>query len=102
MKEYGDVPFGANSPTALFRRGQWTITYVWMILVFTSLPIHLFLNGVTGYSIRAGPAQGRVISDPSLVTNEEKSVWVPGSIGIVECAETLANAANWVKRRNAP
>ena len=96
MKEYGDVPFGANSPTALFRRGQWTITYVWMILVFTSLPIHLFLNGVTGYSIRAGPAQGRVISDPSLVTNEEKSVWVPGSIGIVECAETLANAANWV------
>jgi hypothetical protein len=95
MKEYGDVPFGANSPTALFRRNQWKITFVWAILVLTSLPVHLFLNGITGYSIQAWPVEGRVVNSTTQVTPAEHA-WNPGFVQPVSCAEYLASAENWV------
>lgn len=95
MQEYGDVPFGVNSPTALLRRRQWSITFIWLTFVLTSLPIHLFLNGVSGFSIQAYPVNGRVTSDPNNVFDYEKS-WQPGAIEIVQCAQILASAENWV------
>ena len=103
MKTYGDVPFGCNSPTALFRRGQSSVIIIWMIFVVTSLPIHLFLNGITGYSIQAYPVSGQVLSfqDPSysLLINETLQyahLWAPAQINITDCATYLADAENWV------
>jgi Family of unknown function (DUF6536) len=95
MKEYGDVPFGANSPTALFRRRQWGIVGIWATFVLTSLPVHLFLNGVTGFSIQALPVNGRVTAN-SNDTFPYELAWQPGEIEIIRCSEYLANAENWV------
>ena len=96
MKEYHDVPFGSNSPTALFRRGEKTVILIWTILVITSLPIHLFLNGVTGYSIQAFPVSGQVFSsqhgEPQLSVTELN--WT--SLLVTDCANYLARAENWV------
>lgn len=96
MKEYNDVPFGSNSPTALFRRGEKAVILIWTIFVVTSLPVHLFLNGVTGYSIQAFPVSGRVLSaqhgEPQLSQTELS--WE--SLLITDCANYLANAENWV------
>src|SRR5271169_2543319 len=96
MKHYNDVPFGTNSPTALLRRGKKAIILIWTILVVTSLPVHLFLNGVTGYSIQAFPVSGRVLSaqhgEPQLSATELS--WQ--SLLVTDCANYLANAENWV------
>src|SRR5437773_8368336 len=93
MKEYNDVPFGCNSPTALLRRGQKSVILIWTILVVTSLPVHLFLNGVTGYSIQTFPVEGRVDSN-----RKNTSMRLPEEVTILitECANALANAENWV------
>jgi hypothetical protein len=99
MEEYHDVPFGCNSPTALFRRGQKSVILIWTIFVVTSLPIHLFLNGVTGFSIQAFPVTGRVLSAQALqnhsesLTSEEMAWASPLP---TDCAKYLANAENWV------
>src|SRR5580704_3483158 len=95
MKDYGDVPFGVNSPAALFRRRQWGIVFIWVTFVVTSLPVHLFLNGVTGFSIQALPVNGRVTADPTNIFSYETN-WTRGEIEIIECAEILASAENWV------
>jgi hypothetical protein len=99
MLHYGDVSFGSNSPRALFRRGHKTMILIWTLLILTSLPIHLFLNGVTGYSIRAYPVTGRVLvanitADPT--TFQKESQWKPGRIQRMDCAQYLVNAENWV------
>jgi len=49
-QEGGDVLFGSSLPVALFRRRQTKLIVVWLLLVATSLPIHLALNGAIGYS----------------------------------------------------
>jgi len=98
MKQYNDVPFGTNSPTALFRRGEKTVILIWTVLVVTSLPIHLFLNGVTGYSIQAFPVSGNVLSaqngspPPPLTVTDGN--WT--TVQVTDCANYLANAENWV------
>ena len=99
MKDYGDVPFGVNSPTALARRRQWSISLIWVTFVVTSLPVHLFLNGVSGFSIETYPVSGRVTTNSSNIFDFEKS-WKPGPIQIVDCAGYLARAENWVTEFN--
>ena len=49
-QEGGDVQFGSSLPVALFRRRRTRLIVVWVLLVATSLPIHLALNGAIGYS----------------------------------------------------
>ena len=81
---------------ALFRRGEKAVILIWTIFVITSLPIHLFLNGVTGYSIQAFPVSGRVLSaqngEPQLSDTELS--WE--NVLVTDCANYLANAENWV------
>jgi hypothetical protein len=48
----GDSYFGANSPSRLFRRWN-SLTGIWVMLIMTSLPIHLMLNGIIGHAILA-------------------------------------------------
>jgi hypothetical protein len=42
----GDIQFGSNSPTAVFRIGQRVLSIAWVALILTSLPLHLTLNGM--------------------------------------------------------
>lgn len=102
MREYGDVPFGCNSPSALLRRGQMSVILMWSIFVITSLPIHLFLNGLTGYAIQAFPVQGRVVlkSDFNKSTDSYEQGWNPGFTFMTDCANQLAGAENWVTTFN--
>jgi hypothetical protein len=88
MKKYNDVPFGCNSPTALLRRGQASIIIIWSIFVLTSLPIHLFMNGISGFAIETFPVTGQVIDANNLASN--------GTTLPTDCANYLANAQNWV------
>lgn len=50
MQKYGDIDFGCNSLSSLFRRAskQKTITALWVALILTSIPGHLLLNGAIG------------------------------------------------------
>ena len=50
MGQRGDVNFGSNSPSALFRRfrSRKSVCLLWIILLITSLPAHLLLNGSIG------------------------------------------------------
>ena len=50
MKVHGDVNFGGNSPSSLFRRmrKRKVICILWVFLLITSLPAHLLLNGSIG------------------------------------------------------
>ena len=96
MKEYHDVPFGCNSPTALLRRGQKSVILIWTVLVITSLPVHLFLNGVTGYSIQAFPVSGRVVSNQNNTFSPRPWENNITDILITDCANYLASAENWV------
>ena len=53
MKIEGDVSFGSNSIYSIFKPWRsWTLKLLWLSLVITSLPIHLFLNGVVGYAAK--------------------------------------------------
>jgi hypothetical protein len=46
FEKKGDATFGANSPCRLFQRKdrRW-VMLIWIVLLVTSLPIHLLLNG---------------------------------------------------------
>ena len=48
--EGGDILFGSNLPVGLYRRRKTKLIVVWILLLITSLPIHLALNGALGYS----------------------------------------------------
>jgi hypothetical protein len=88
MKTYGDVPFGSNNPTALFRRRPRGIILAWAIMVVTSLIIHLFMNGISGFAIQTFPVVGQVIDAKNGPSN--------GTVLPTDCANYLANAENWV------
>lgn len=44
-----DIKFGANMPGELFTRRGWCRKCVWILLILTSVPIHVVLNGIIGY-----------------------------------------------------
>ena len=47
----GDVNFGSNIPLPFLRRkNQKRLMLVWLLLVLSSAPLHLALNGITGYA----------------------------------------------------
>lgn len=48
--EGGEVKFGSALPWTLFRRGRIGPISVWVLLVITSLPLHLALNSALGYA----------------------------------------------------
>ena len=48
-----DIQFGSNSPTAVFRMGQRWLSVAWIALILTSLPLHLTLNGITGFAAKS-------------------------------------------------
>jgi hypothetical protein len=55
-----DFQFGSNSPGSVFRQ-KFTLTLVWILLVLTSLPLHLMLNGIMGYAVTPIEAEGHAV-----------------------------------------
>ena len=53
FRRTGDIYFGSNSPFAVFRLGQRSLAVAWIALTLTSLPLHLSLNGITGFAAKA-------------------------------------------------
>src|SRR2546423_3847835 len=56
FRKRGDMLFGANSPTSVFQMGHKNLRLIWISLLLTSLPVHLMLNGITGFAAKAVPA----------------------------------------------
>jgi len=53
----GDTRFGANSPSSIFEMSCKNLRLIWISLLLTSLPLHLMLNGITGFAAKAVPAE---------------------------------------------
>lgn len=66
FQKRGDVLFGFNSPLAVFRLGSKTLSATWIALMFTSLPLHITLNGITGFAAKAVEAH-RLALTPSQI-----------------------------------
>ena len=56
FRKRGDILFGANSPTSVFQMRHKNLRLIWISLLLTSLPVHLMLNGITGFAAKAVPA----------------------------------------------
>ncbi|KAE9962262.1 hypothetical protein BLS_000582 [Venturia inaequalis] len=57
LQKYGDSKVGTNSPFSINRksRGKIKAWLSWILLISTSLPIHLLANSVVGLSYSEGP-----------------------------------------------
>jgi hypothetical protein len=55
-----DFQFGSNSPGSVLRQ-KFTLALVWVLLVLTSLPLHLMLNGIMGYAVTPIEAEGHAV-----------------------------------------
>ncbi|RDI78228.1 hypothetical protein Vi05172_g11687 [Venturia inaequalis] len=57
LQKYGDSKVGTNSPFSINRksRGKTKAWLSWILLISTSLPIHLLANSVVGLSYSEGP-----------------------------------------------
>ena len=53
----GDTQFGANSPTSVLKMSHKNLRLIWISLLLTSLPVHLMLNGITGFAAKAVSAE---------------------------------------------
>jgi hypothetical protein len=96
LKRHGDVKFGANSPSAVFRQRS-TLTMLWLSLVITSLPIHIMLNGIMGYAVFPIDASGQAIeSGASGIATyvSENTTWT--EISSSQCVTYLLNAVAYV------
>ncbi|QDS73482.1 hypothetical protein FKW77_009136 [Venturia effusa] len=59
LRKYGDSKVGTNSPFSINRkiRGKTKAWFSWILLISTSLPIHLLANSVVGLSYSIGPPE---------------------------------------------
>jgi hypothetical protein len=67
LQRRGDIQFGSNSPTAVFRIGQRVLSIAWVALILTSLPLHLTLNGITGFAAKSIPANRTALTTSQIV-----------------------------------
>jgi hypothetical protein len=91
IRQRGDVSFGANSPSALLRQRSTTLKLLWLSLVFTSLPIHIMLNGIIGYAIFAVDDVGsRAVEASAVSSNDYGTNWT--NISSSTCVTYLLNS----------
>jgi hypothetical protein len=90
FRKSGDVSFGANSPSAVFKLGR-KLSALWAVLVLTSLPIHIMLNGITGFALKSVQAERHALADSDLgnLTATELS-W--SHVSSDQCAQLLVSA----------
>jgi hypothetical protein len=77
IEEGKDLKFGSNSPSSVFRQKK-SLTFLWISLLLTSLPLHIMINGILGYAVNSIPATSSAIQ-----------VTTPGA------ADTPSYATNW-------
>lgn len=80
-QEGGDIRFGSILPFGLVRRRKRGLLFVWLLLLATSLPIHLAFNGALGYAYNAYQLTGRVIRDDDLDSLTEVEFSWPKATG---------------------
>jgi hypothetical protein len=51
LSTQGDIKFGSNMPVELFKRKGWKMKLFWVLLILTSIPVHVLINGVVGYEV---------------------------------------------------
>jgi len=94
MTVRGDVQFGCNMPLSLFRRmtRRWPVCILWIILLATSLPAHLLLNGSIGTAPTGLPFQLSILyqnmTSPYIVS---ESMW--DNLSGWDCTNTLFELA---------
>ena len=67
--EGGDIQFGSILPLALLRRRRRGPFFVWLLLLATTLPVHLTLNSAMGYSYTVLSLQNAVIRLDEITTS---------------------------------
>jgi len=84
----GDIQFGSNSPSAVFKLGQKSLTALWIGLLVTSLPLHLTLNGITGFAAKSVEATRTAyfLNQTNLLTPVQLS-WT--NVSSSDCASLL-------------
>ena len=93
MRTRGDVYFGANSPSNVFRQGG-TLLYLWLWLILTSVPIHLTLNGIVGYAVFPFPPKGQAV-----LASQNLSISAAGNWSMItpdECIQDLYSALVYI------
>jgi hypothetical protein len=91
----GDASFGANAPWRMFRRsGNRGVSFFWVFLVVSSLPLHLLLNGIFGYTRTILPWNGAAIlsNETSLYITGQQLYWTNVSTDL--CIQTLSQSYN--------
>ena len=93
LKKWGDVSFGSNSLASIFRTENKSLKLLWLSLILSSLPIHIMLNGVIGYSVH--PVTNASLSEAVATThNVEPPNQVP--ISAAECVNYLISSCTYV------
>ena len=91
FRKHGDVVFGSNSASAVFRLGQRTLSAAWIGLMVTSLPLHITLNGITGFAAKSVLAD-RLALTPSQI-NLLSPTWLSWNNVTAEgCANLLVSS----------
>jgi hypothetical protein len=91
-----DFRFGSNSPSSAFRQKA-TLTLVWIMLVLTSLPLHLMLNGIMGYAVTPIDAEGHAVQISGGVTpNLGGNITSWHSYSSDQCAKLLLHSIAYV------
>jgi hypothetical protein len=94
MKRRGDIYFGSNSPSSVMRQKNRSLTWLWLSLVLTSIPIHIMLNGIVGYAVT--PVE-QVFGNAILASDFFAIIpsnWT--NVSAAQCATSLLNSAVFV------
>ena len=93
-----DLKFGSNSPGAVFRQSG-SLSLLWLVMLITSLPLHIMINGILGYAVTSLSATTQAIQLPTTdLPPAYAANWtiVPSA----QCAQMLVNSIAFVTEFN--
>ena len=93
LEKYKDFRFGSNSPGNIFQQ-KTSLKIVWLLLVLTSLPLHLLANGIMGYAVSPIDATGQAVKPVGGVTPPLPANW--SSLSSDQCATLLIHSLAYV------
>ena len=99
FRKYGDVVFGSNSASAVFRLGQRSLSAGWVALMVTSLPLHIMLNGITGFAAKSVQAD-RLALTPSQLNRLSPTRLSWDNVTAEDCANLLVSSRAHVTNFN--
>ena len=93
LDKYKDFKFGSNSPGNVFQQ-KFSLKLLWLLLVITSLPLHVLINGIIGYAVSPIEASGRAVIPVQGVTPPIPTNW--SSLSSDQCAQLLLHSLAYV------